>query len=247
MFPFLRYHSDNDKKLAGFVKNTFGFYPHNIEPYRLAFIHKSAAVRNQNGVVMCNERLEYLGDAVLSNVVAEFLFKKYPTKQEGFLTEMRSRIVSRTSLNKLSLKFGFDKQIETVNQNITRNSTGGNAFEAFCGALFLDKGYDFSYKIIVDKIINAYLDVDELQNTETNFKSRLLELCQKKKKKLEFKVDEKMKEKRNKFYNTTVFIDDVPYGSGGDYSIKGAEQIASEKTWHILFRNENEKENKKYN
>ncbi|MCQ2314192.1 MAG: ribonuclease III [Bacteroidales bacterium] len=246
MFPFLRYHGGNDKQLARFVKNVFGFYPNNIEPYRLAFIHKSAAVKNNNGMVMCNERLEYLGDAVLSNVVAEFLFKKYPTKQEGFLTEMRARIVSRASLNKLSFKFGFDKQIEIANHNIARNSTGGNAFEAFCGALFLDKGYDFSYKIIVDKIINAYLDVDELQNTETNFKSRLLELCQKKKKKLEFRIDEQQKERRNKFYKTTVFIDDKPYGSGSDYSIKGAEQIASEKTWHILFCKENEKENKKY-
>ena len=147
MLRLLRYHDRAERELAKYINNVFGFYPRNIALYQLAFTHKSLS-QKMNGITVSNERLEYLGDAVLSAIVGEYLFKKYPTKQEGFLTEMRSRIVSRASLNKLSMKFGFEKMVVYVHSNDKHSkfrSLGGNAFEAFTGAIFLDRGYKFSH------------------------------------------------------------------------------------------------------
>jgi len=237
MLEFLRYHNKAERDLAGFIHNVFGFYPRNIVLYQLAFTHKSKSGKLFNGASISNERLEYLGDAVLSSVVAQYLFKKFPTKQEGFLTEMRSRIVSRASLNKLSQKFGFERQISYVKSHDTHGkfrSIGGNAFEAFTGAVFLDKGYDFTYKIIVDNVIKIHLDIDDIEKNEVNFKSRLLEWSQKYKRHIEYKVVETKGESYDKLYVIQVFIDDKGYGKASDYSIKGAEQLASEKTWHVL-------------
>ena len=178
MLDFFRYHNKAEKDLAKYINNVFGFYPHNISLYQLAFTHKSLGTKKLNGITISNERLEYLGDAVLSSIVAEYLFKKFPTKQEGFLTEMRSKIVSRASLNKLSMKLGFDKMVmyaKSHDKHSQFRSIGGNAFEAFTGALFLDRGYNFTYKIIVDHIILIHLDLDNIEKNEVNFKSKLLE------------------------------------------------------------------------
>jgi len=237
MFEHLRYHNKEERGLACFIHNVFGFYPHNIVLYQLAFTHKSRSERILSGVTVSNERLEYLGDAVLSSVVAEYLFKKYPTKQEGFLTEMRSRIVSRASLNKLSQKFGFEKQISYVKSHDTHGkfrSIGGNAFEAFTGAVFLDRGYDFTYKIIVDHVIKMHLDINDIEKNEVNFKSKLLEWSQKYKRHIEYKIINTKGDSYDKLYVIQVFIDDKGYEKAADYSIKGAEQLASEKTWNIL-------------
>lgn len=241
MFGFLRYHNKAERNLACFLHSLFGFYPRNIVLYQLAFTHRSMSSKLSNGISISNERLEYLGDAVLSAIVAEYLFKKFPTKQEGFLTEMRSRIVSRASLNKLSQKFGFESQISYVKGNGQQSkfrSIGGNAFEAFTGALYLDKGYNFAYKIIVDKIIKLHLDIDEIEKHEVNFKSRLLEWSQKNKRHLEFRIVNVKIENHDKLYVIQVFIDKEPYEQGADYSIKGAEQLAAEKTWHSMENSE---------
>ena len=134
-----------DKELYTAIRNIFGYYPGNISLYKLAFRHKSVAVELSNGSRVSNERLEYLGDAILGAIVAEHLFKLFPYKDEGFLTEMRSKIVSRVQLNKLSQKLGIDNliQVNTESGNVYR-SMKGDAFEAFVGALYMDKGYDFS-------------------------------------------------------------------------------------------------------
>lgn len=177
MITLLRYHNGSDKALAKFIHNIFGFYPKNISLFQLAFTHKSIANKTLSGLTISNERLEYLGDAILSAIVAEFLFKKFPTKQEGFLTEMRSRIVSRSSLNKLSQKFGFEKMINYVKPNDCHSkmrSIGGNAFEAFTGALFLDRGYDFTYKVLVDRVIRLHVDIENLEKTITISKAVFL-------------------------------------------------------------------------
>ncbi|MDO5343003.1 MAG: ribonuclease III [Bacteroidia bacterium] len=237
MLEFLRYHNKAERDLAGFIHNIFGFYPRNISLYKLAFTHKSMSAKLSGKITVSNERLEYLGDAVLSSIVAEYLFKKFPTKQEGFLTEMRSRIVSRASLNKLSYKFGFEKQIYYVKSHDAHGKfrcIGGNTFEAFTGAVFLDKGYDFTYKIIVDNVIKLHLDIDDIEKNEVNFKSKLLEWSQKYKHHIEYKIVETKGESYDKLYVIQVFIDDKGYGKASDYSIKGAEQLASEKTWHVL-------------
>ena len=243
MFGFLRYRDKAEKDLAKYIRNVFGFYPRNISLYQLAFTHKSMCHKELNGITVSNERLEYLGDAILSSIVAEYLFKKYPTKQEGFLTEMRSRIVSRASLNKLSMKFGFEKMVTYVHSHDKHSkfrSLGGNAFEAFTGAIFLDKGYKFTYKIIVDRIIRLHLDIDDIEKNDINFKSRILEWSQKKKHNIEFKVAGTKGAGFDKLYQIKLFVDDKEYAEACDYSIKGAEQLASEKAWHILESEEQE-------
>lgn len=237
LFTFFRYRNKSDRALARSIHNIFGFYPKNIELYKLAFTHKSLSTKTTLGCTISNERLEYLGDAVLSAVVAQFLFKKFPTKQEGFLTEMRSKIVSRSSLNKLSAKFGLDDMIHyaKTNEHCRYKSMGGNAFEAFNGALFLDYGYDFAYKIIVNRIIKTHIDLEELEKSESNYKSRLLEWAQKEKRQVNFKQMTTKGSGYQRLYVIQVLIDDKEYGQASDFSIKGAEQLAAEKTWNMMY------------
>lgn len=222
------------KPLSQFIKNDFGFYPHNLALYELAFTHKSAA-DNLGGFKLSNERLEYLGDAILSAVVADYLFRLFPTKPEGFLTEMRSKIVSRASLNKLSQKLGFQQMIHYASDGHSNfKSMTGNAFEAFVGALYLDRGYNFTKHILVDRIIRIHIDLDQLENTDVNFKSKLLEWSQKEKHKLVFKLVSGKDNPHEKLYHVVAVIDGEEYGKGADFSIKGAEQLAAEKTWNML-------------
>ncbi len=203
--------------------------------YKLAFTHKSMSTKAM-GYTISNERLEYLGDAVLSAVVAQFLFKKFPTRQEGFLTEMRSKIVSRASLNKLSMKFGFENLINYSkrNEHVKSKSMGGNAFEAFTGALFLDFDYDFAYKIIVDRVVKLHINLDELEKNENNYKSKLLEWAQQKKRHVAFNQVDIKGTGYNRLYYIQVTIDNKEYGKAADHSIKGAEQLAAEKTWIMM-------------
>lgn len=235
LFTLLRYKNESDRALARSIHNIFGFYPKNLELYKLAFTHKSVSSK-MSGYTISNERLEYLGDAVLSNIVAQYLFKKFPTKQEGFLTEMRSKIVSRSSLNKLSLKFGLQNFIHYAknNEHCKFRSIGGNAFEAFTGALFLDFNYEFAYKIIVNRVIKLHIDLNELEKNESNYKSKLLEWAQKEKHLVNFKQIGSKGSGYEKHYVIQVLIDDKEYGQATDYSIKGAEQLAAEKTWLMM-------------
>ena len=222
------------KPLSQFIKNDFGFYPRNLALYELAFTHKSAA-DNLGNFKLSNERLEYLGDAILSAVVADYLFRMFPTKSEGFLTEMRSKIVSRASLNKLSQKLGFEQMIHYSHDSHSNfKSITGNAFEAFVGALYLDRVYNFTKHIIIDRIIRLHLDLEQLENTDVNFKSKLLEWAQKEKHKLFFKLIGGKDNPHEKLYHVVTVIDDEEYGKGADFSIKGAEQLAAEKTWNML-------------
>ncbi|MBO4575220.1 MAG: ribonuclease III [Bacteroidales bacterium] len=242
MLRLLRYHDRAERELAKYINNVFGFYPRNIALYQLAFTHKSLS-QKMNGITVSNERLEYLGDAVLSAIVGEYLFKKYPTKQEGFLTEMRSRIVSRASLNKLSMKFGFEKMVVYVHSNDKHSkfrSLGGNAFEAFTGAIFLDRGYKFTYNIVVERIIKLHLDIDDIEKNDINFKSKILEWSQKNKHNIEFRIVGTKGSNFDKLYVVKVLIDDEEYAEACDYSIKGAEQLAAEKSWHLLQEKEAE-------
>ena len=225
--------------MSEFIHNDFGFYPRNISLYQLAFTHKSAADNTVGSFKLSNERLEYLGDAVLSTVVADYLFRLFPTKSEGFLTEMRSKIVSRASLNKLSQKLCFEEVIHYSHDNHSSyKSMGGNAFEAFVGALYLDRGYDFTKHILLDRIIKIHIDLEQLEQTDVNFKSKLLEWSQKEKHHLVFKLIEDRNNGHNKLYHVVVVIDDKEYVTGADYSIKGAEQLSAEKTWNMLVEKE---------
>ncbi|MBR4391918.1 MAG: ribonuclease III [Bacteroidales bacterium] len=232
---YVAYRLSKDKPLSEFIKNVFGFYPRNISLYQLAFTHKSASESTVGSFRVSNERLEYLGDAVLSTVTADYLFRLFPTKSEGFLTEMRSRIVSRASLNKLSQKLGFEQVIHYSHDNHSSfKSLGGNAFEAFVGALYLDRGYEFSKYILINRIIKVHIDLEQLEQTDVNFKSKLLEWSQKEKHHVVFKMLSEKSGSHGKLYQVQVVIDDKEYAQGADYSIKGAEQLAAEKTWAML-------------
>jgi len=223
-----------DKQFANQLYDIFGFHPHNLELYRLAFRHKSVSEKTQNGFKINNERLEYLGDAILGAIVAEYLFKMFPTRPEGFLTEMRSKIVSRASLNKLSQKLGLDSFVQHTNDISVYRSINGNAFEAFVGALFLDKGYDFTRKIVINRIIKLHIDIDSVQNTEYNFKSRIIELAQKNKMSVKFVLLNESKKKNEKTFDVVVELNGKRYGRSTDHSIKGAEQLAAEKTLQMI-------------
>jgi len=230
----LKVYFSRDKEFILSIKNIFGFCPGNVSLYKLAFLHKSVA-QEQNGHKVSNERLEYLGDAVLSSIVADFLFKKFPYKDEGFLTEMRSKLVSREQLNKLSRKLGLNQFIQS-NQDSRSfyRSMQGDAFEAFLGALYIDKGYTFTKKVIINRIINVHFDIDELERTEVNFKSKLIEWSQKERKIIEFKVITEVGQGCNKQYLVEVKVDENVCATGQDFSIKGAEKIAAEKAYSSL-------------
>ncbi len=219
-----------DKELYTAIKNIFGFYPGNIFLYKLAFRHKSLARDLNNGTRVSNERLEYLGDAILSAIVADYLFKMFPVKDEGFLTEMRSRIVSRASLNKLSQKLGLDKLILVSPEgNNVYKSMKGDAFEAVMGAIYLDKGYQFTRRVLIEKVILQHFDLDELENNDTNYKSRLIEWAQREKRIVEFITLSEVGHGYTKQYVVEVMIDKRGFGKGRDFSIKGAEQNAAMK------------------
>lgn len=203
--------------------------------YQLAFLHRSAAKKVINGYKNSNERLEYLGDAVLSSVVADFLFRKYPLKDEGFLTEMRSKIVSRPHLNRLSQKLGLDKLIQSDHESGSiYKSINGDTFEALIGAIYLDRGYRFATKVVINRIIKCHVDVDTLEKTEMNFKSALLEFAQKEKKPVEFKVVDESGKGFHKQYIVEVSYDNQIVSKGYGYSIKEAEQNGAENAYMLL-------------
>jgi len=224
-----------NKKIYKSIKNIFGFYPGNVFLYKLALRHKSATRKKLNGVKVNNERLEFLGDALIGAIVADFLFRKYPFESEGFLTDMRSKIVSRSALNKLSLKLGLNSHIVAGNeQGKNARSAGGDAFEAFIGALYLDKGYNFTKDVLVNRIIKLHLDMEVLESIEVNYKSKIVEWSQKNKITASFDVIDEIGKKFQKQYEVGVFVDGKEIARARDYSIRGAEKIAAEKAWFIL-------------
>ncbi len=239
----LRRLSPADKELSKSIQNIFGFRPGNIFLYQLAFKHKSVSDKSINGYKLSNERLEYLGDAMLGAITAEYLFKKFPYKNEGFLTEMRSKIVNRIALSKLAQKLALDKLVNFSKDNRSPfRSLNGDAFEAFIGAMYLDKGYEFSRRILIRRVIEVHIDLDQLEKNDTNFKSRLIEWAQKEKQPIEFVVTGERGDGYNKLYQVEVRLNGNVLGQGSDYSIKGAEQQASEKSWSKLQKSEfNEK------
>jgi ribonuclease-3 len=203
--------------------------------YKQAFRHKSASLQHKSGSRINNERLEYLGDAVLGVVVADYLFRRFPYKSEGFLTEMRSKIVSRSSLNKLSNKLGLKNFMHFSNADVRQmKSVGGDAFEAFVGALYLDKGYRFTKKIIIKRIIEVHFDLEQLVQSEISYKSKIIEWAQKYKVKFRFQMLSEETFNNKKQFKVAVFIKDKMVAEAFDYTIKGAENLAAEKAWAIV-------------
>jgi len=220
----------SDKKFYQSLKKILGFYPTNISLYKKAFKHKSVVTENKNGIKDSNERMEYLGDAVFGAIVANFLFKKYLYKDEGFLSKMRSKMVSRNHLNKLAVKLGIDKLVEYQSDRFSKfKSVNGDAFEALIGAIYLDKGYKTTEDFVVHRLIKFHIDVDELENYDDDYKSKIINWAQKERKKLRFTIEEEIGNRHNKQYKVAVLIDDAVMGKGIGFSKKRAEQEAAEK------------------
>ena len=214
-----------------------GFVPGNLSLYRLAFRHKSVAQNVKKGVKNSNERLEFLGDAVLGSVVAEVLFKLYPFEDEGFLTELRSKIVNRGNLNQLARKLGFEQLIQYDNRMVNSTRQGsllGDAFEALIGAIYLDKGYDFTKNFLLSHIIKPHIDIHKLEQTETNFKSKLIEWCQRHGKDITFELIENQDGESNKLFTVQASIDGEIMGQGKEFNKKNAEKLAAERACEAL-------------
>ena len=220
-----------------FFRNVLGFTPRHTELYRIALTHRSSSAVD-HGHRINNERLEYLGDAMLGAIVAEFLYKKYPLQGEGFLTEMRSKIVSRKSLGSLARRLGLPELVEhQKGQEGSFKSLGGDAFEALIGAIYLEKGFRFTRKLIIEKMLCTYLNVDELAHTDWNFKGKIIDWGQKNRKKVSFEVVRTYMRDREgrKEYECLVKIDGQPQQSAIGYTIKSAEQLAAEKTYKAIM------------
>jgi ribonuclease-3 len=234
---FYKLYLSPNRKYVKSLKNLLGFVPGNLSLYRLAFRHKSVAQNVKKGVKNSNERLEFLGDAVLGSVVAEVLFKLYPYEDEGFLTELRSKIVNRANLNQLARKLGFEQLIQYDNRMVNSTRQGsllGDAFEALIGAIYLDKGYDFTRSFLVNHIIKSHIDIHRLEQTETNFKSKLIEWCQRHGKDITFELIENQDGESTKLFTVQASIDGEIMGQGKEFNKKNAEKLAAEKACEAL-------------
>lgn len=207
-----------------------GFYPRNIQIYKQALLHKSSAVRSEKGRLVNNERLEFLGDAILDAIIGDIVYQHFEGKREGFLTNTRSKIVQRETLNKLAVQIGLDKLIKYSSRSSSHNSyMYGNAFEAFIGAIYLDQGYDRCKRFLVERIIKPYIDLDKLSRKEVNFKSKLIEWSQKNKMEVSFELIEQFLDKQgNPVFQTEVRIEGLPAGTGTGYSKKESQQNAAQ-------------------
>lgn len=228
-----------NKKFYLLIQSQLKLNPGKIKLYEIAFLHRSASVSFSNGSLVNNERLEFLGDAVLDAVIADYLFKKFPKKKEGFLTQMRSKIVKRSNLDLISRNLGVDYLvISNTHRALHKKHIFGDAFEALIGAIYLDKGYDFTKKYIINHVLHNHVNLEELLWKETDFKSRLIEWGQKNKVILTFETSEEYAElEQSPTFITSVKISDHEIGKGLGKSKKEAEQNAAEQAYNNVYAN----------
>ena len=232
----LQFRRDKEPYLQ--LRKIIGFYPKDISLYKTALKHKSTNFKG--GGHKNNERLEFLGDAVLGCVVADLLYEKYPTKQEGFLTTLRSKLVRRDMLNKLADKIGLDQLVDYSGRKTSAHNSymDGNAFEALIGAIYLDKGYAYTVRFIRDSVFKRHVNIDEVSKTEENYKSKLIEWCQKHQLDFLFEiVSEVVQPDRNSTkFTTRVTIEDQYCGTGEGYSKKESHQDAAKHAFSRIQR-----------
>lgn len=224
----LLFHKDRKSYLC-FYK-ILGFYPRNIQIYQQALLHKSTSLRSEKGRPLNNERLEFLGDAILDAIVGDIVYRHFEGKREGFLTNTRSKIVQRETLNKLAVDIGLDKLVKSSTRSSSHNSyMYGNAFEAFIGAIYIDQGYDRCKQFMEKKIFKSYIDLDKMSRKEVNFKSKLIEWSQKNKLEVSFELIEQLLDKDyNPMFHTEVRILGLSAGKGTGYSKKESQQNAAQ-------------------
>lgn len=224
----LLFHKDRESYFC-FYK-ILGFFPRNIRFYEQALLHKSTSIRSEKGGPLNNERLEFLGDAILDAIVGDIVYKHFEGRREGFLTNTRSKIVQRETLNKLAVEIGLDKLVKYSTRSSSHNSyMYGNAFEAFIGAIYLDQGYERCKQFMEKKILKNYIDLDKMSRKEVNFKSKLIEWSQKTKMEVSFELIEQfLDQDYNPMFHTEVRIESLSAGTGTGYSKKESQQNAAQ-------------------
>jgi ribonuclease-3 len=223
------YFFSSDKAFVRELSTILGFVPARLSFYRQAFSHRSTMQNDPNMSSKSNERLEFLGDAILGAVVAEYLFRKYHNRDEGFLTKMRSKIVKRKSLNEIASQMGFDLFLRRNGLDAISDSMLGNAFEAFIGAIYLDMGYAKTQQFILAKILKHFIDIRELEEYDDNYKSQLLEYCQKNGKSIDFSLVGKTKSGNRDLFKVAVLVANETISTAEDFNKKNAEQTAAQK------------------
>lgn len=236
IFDQIRLPFRKEKELYLSIYHIIGLYPHNIEYYKQALMHKSIKHRNKKGKPVNNERLEFLGDAILDAAVGDIVYRHFPGKREGFLTNTRSKLVQRETLNKLAQEMGINKMVLSNGRNVSHNNyMGGNAFEALVGAIYLDRGYDACMYFLKNRILKEMINIDKVAYKEVNFKSKLIEWSQKNRVKIDFKVQKEDKDKDgNLKFTYKVLLEDIEGCSGSGYSKKESQQLASKLTLEQL-------------
>lgn len=219
-----------EKDLVQFIKLLTGKEPKNLSVYFLALKHASLSKQKNDSIIHSNERLEFLGDAVLGTIIAEYLFKKYPYKDEGFLTEIRSRIVNGESLGKLAKKIGLNKLIDYDKKLKSfggQTSMSGDAMEAFIGAVYLDRGFKFCRSFVLERLIEQHFDIENVVNTDINYKSQFIILAQSKSQKASFEIVEDLENKNSGQFTANAMINAQIISTGRGNSKKRAEQDAA--------------------
>jgi ribonuclease-3 len=231
-FPFFR--KGPDKALLTYLKKNFSLTPGDISLYKTAFQHKSM-FREQNDVSLYNERLEFLGDSILDAVIAEYLYLKLPDEKEGSLTKLKAKLVNRDYLNKLGEKFNISEQLryQPFGEN-TPKSIIGNALEAIIGAIYLDKGFSYTRKFIIQNIVQKHINLEELMREENDFKSKIIIWAQREKRNLVFKVDKEEKSGVEKIYHIALVIDGEQIAIEKARNKKEAEQLVAKTSCSIL-------------
>ncbi len=225
-----------EKELLLSLYKILGFYPHELSYYKQALMHKSVMHRNKKGKPINNERLEFLGDAILDAIVGDIVYQHFPGKKEGFLTNTRSKLVQRETLGKLANEMGLTNLVISNSRGMAHNSyMGGNAFEALVGAIYLDRGYDACMRFMNKRILAQMINIDKVAYKEVNFKSKLIEWAQKNRVKLDFKMEEQnMEEGSSPVFVFAVILEGVKGCSGKGYSKKESQQMASKLTLEKL-------------
>ena len=226
------HHFHPDRQLLLQLEHVLGFTPRHLPYYQMAFTHRS----NTDTATANNERLEFLGDAILGAIVAEYLFKKYPYQPEGFMTEMRSRMVRRESLNAVAQRMGINKlvQYNQADRGLGRSHIFGNALEALVGAVYLDQGYKGAREFILKQIVKAYMDMDTIESTDTNYKNKLLSWAQKSGKQVVYETLQEKPDGPHRQFIIAVMLDGTEVARGAGYSKKIAGQEASLKALKVL-------------
>lgn len=229
-----------DKESYLHFYHILGFYPHHLEYYKQALLHKSYSIKEAKGTLPNNERLEFLGDAVIESIITDILYQHFKNENEGFLTCARAKIVKRETLNRIGREIGLDKLIKSGISIDTHNSyLCGNAFEALVGAIYLDRGYKYCYRFISNKILRQYIDLQQIVYTEENYKSKLLEWAQQNQVDVSFELLEQNKdEHNNQIFLSLVTLQGLPCSQGSGYSKKESHQKAAQKALKKLKKEE---------